>query len=443
MEKFNVLTNMKNGEPLSQEYLYPSGGKKVRTLPKDFKAYGMRTDELFGMNLFTAGGTALTITEGELDAMSVWQMMGGLKSRYQEPVVSMPSATPSGNLWKNCFEWMNSFKKIVLVVDKDDAGNSLANKINNLFPGKVYRVDTGQFKDANDWLVNGKAGDFKGAWLGASKYTPDNVLHSEKDLLKLFRDTPDHVYVPTGITDLDDKILGLMQSHFTVFKAPTGIGKTELMRYLEWNFIEREIPFATWHLEETKQRSLLGLVSYDLKRNVTRRDIINGEEGLVEKVEASIRKIAASECYYQFFLKEDQGADDLCQQIRFFKEAYDCKFVLFEPIQDVISSASAGEKEAELAALSVRLSKLAAELQVGIISIGHTNEDGDFKYCKMIGQRASVVISLHRDKESDDIDIKNTTALKIEKNRPTSEDGRAGEMSFDIQSFTMKQKEYY
>ena len=41
-----------------------------------------------------------------------------------------------------------------------------------------------------------------------------------------------------------------------------------------------------------------------------------------------------------------------------------------------------------LADLSVRLSKLSAELNVGIVTISHTNDDGQMKYCRMIGQRA-------------------------------------------------------
>jgi len=441
MEKFNVLTNMRDGEPVSQEYLYPSGGRKVRTLPKSFRAYDLRTDELFGMNLFTAGSKRVIITEGELDAMSVWQMMGGATNKYQEPVVSMPSATPSGQLWENCFKWLDSFKQIVLVIDKDDAGNKLVQKIGNLFPSKVYRVDTGEFKDANDWLTNGKPKDFLTAVLGAPRYTPDNVFHSFEELMGLYNNASNHVFVPTGIEDLDGKILGWMQSHFTVIKAHTGIGKTEIMRHMEWNFMQKGIPFASWHLEETKLRSLLGIVSYDLKRNVTRKTLIE-EAGLNIEVEESIKRIADNECYYQYFMQEDQGADDLMQQIRFFKEAYGCKFVLFEPIQDVITVSSASEKETALAELSVRLSKLASELEVGIITIAHTNEDGDPKYCKMIGQRASVIINLERDKNAEG-EMRDTTRLYVEKNRPTADVGEAGEVLFDLDSFTIRDKHNY
>ena len=92
-----------------------------------------------------------------------------------------------------------------------------------------------------------------------------------------------------------------------------------------------------------------------------------------------------------------------------------------------------------LADLSIRLSKLAAELNVGIVTIAHTNENGDPKYCKMIGQRASVIINLDRDKEATDFEERNTTYLRVEKNRPCSEEGAAGKMRFNSDSFTLRE----
>ena len=440
MQKYNVLTTLdQNGTPLEQEYPYPSGGKKIRKLPKSFTAVGLRNNELFGQDLFAAGcSKMITITEGELDAMSAWQMLGGADTHYNTPVVSLPSATPSKKFWAEALAYLGSFEKIVLSLDTDDAGNAIADKINNLFPNKVHRVDHGQFKDANDFLQADKGRDFKSAWFAAPKYMPDNIIHTEEALLKLFDDTPDHSYVPTGIYEFDAKAMGLMQGHFTVFKAPTGIGKTELMRYLENNFLQRDIPFATWHLEETKLRSVLGLVSYDLKTNVTRKDLIE-ERGMVDEVRGSIKKLASTGNFYQYYLKDGQGADDLVAQIRLMKEAYGCKFVMFEPIQDVITVSNEGNKESELAELSVRLSKVAADLNVGIVTIAHTNEEGDMKYCKMIGQRASVIVRLDRDKEAEDVQDRNTTQLVIEKNRPTSEEGKAGAMLFNTNTFTMEE----
>jgi twinkle protein len=433
MEDFGVLTYDDR-----QEYVYPSGGKKVRTLKeKGFYAKdGFKGDELFGMNFFTAGCSKIvTITEGELDALSVAQM---LKSSYTNPVVSLPSATPSRKLWENCKDWLNSFDKIVLSVDTDEAGNAVADKIAKLFPNKVYRVPHETYKDANEFLQAGKGNDFKSAWWNARKYTPENILNTTDQFLSLYNDTPEHQYVETGIVALDDKILGLMQGHFTVIKAPTGIGKTEVMRFLEYNMLQKGIPIAAWHLEETKLRSLLGLVSYDCKENLTRRDLID-EKKAHDRVVKSIESLTKDENFYQFYLGDGQGTEELLEQIRFFREACGVRYVFFEPIQDVVAGKNEASKEEILADLSVRLSKIAAELNVGIVTIAHTNDDGDPKYCKMIGQRASVIIDLSRDKESDDAEERNTTHITVQKNRPCSEEGRAGKMRFNPDTFTLRE----
>ena len=433
MKDYNVLTYDDR-----QEYIYPSGGIKVRKL--DEKAFyakdGFKGDELFGMNLYPAGCSKMvTITEGELDALSASQM---LKSQYTNPVVSLPSATPSKKLWENCKDWLGSFEKIILSVDNDEAGNALADRMARLFPNKIYRMQHGEYKDANDFLQAGKGADFKNLWWKPVKHTPENILNTADQFLKLYEDTPEHVYYPTGIVALDDKILGLMQGHFTVFKAPTGIGKTELMRFMEYSMLKQGIPIAAWHLEETKLRSLLGLVSYEVGDNLTRRDLIEEKEA-DSLVREAIGNITKDENFYQFYLGDGQGTDELIDQIRFFSQACDCKFVFFEPIQDVVVGTSEESKEAMLADLSIRLSKLAAELNVGIVTIAHTNENGDPKYCKMIGQRASVIIDLHRDKEADNMEERNTTYLKVEKNRPCSEEGQAGKLAFNLDTFMLRE----
>ena len=433
MQDFNVRTYKDR-----QEYIYPSGGIKVRKLSEKvfYTKDNFRGDELFGMNMFTAGSSKMvTVTEGELDALSVAQM---LKSGYTTPVVSLPSATPSRKLWENCKEWLDSFEKIVLSVDNDDAGNAVADRMAKLFPNKVYRVPHDKYKDANEFLQDNATQEFKSSWWNAKKYTPENILNTTDQFLSLYHDTPEHQYVPTGIEALDEKILGLMQGHFTVIKAQTGIGKTEVMRYLEYNFLKRSIPIAVWHLEETKLRTLLGLVSYELKDNVTRRDLID-DKGVEDKVVQAIENITKDELLYQFYLGDGQGSEELIDQIRFFSQACGCKFVFFEPIQDVVAGRSESTKEELLADLSIRLSKLSAELNVGIVTIAHTNEDGDPKYCKMIGQRASVIIDLQRDKEADNVEDRNTTYLSVQKNRPCSEEGRAGKMRFNMETFTLKE----
>ena len=439
---FNCHTYLDSeGVEKYQNYIYPSGGVKTRYFPKDFSAKNFKADELFGMNLWNAGsGKKVTITEGELDAMSAWQMCNSTK--YPSAFVSLPSSNPSRKLWANVSKWLDTFDQIILSIEHDDQGNAVAQRIANLFPNKVYRVQHDKYKDANEFLQAGAKSEFYNAWLHAKKYTPENVLNTPDQFLKLYNTTENHVYVPTGISDFDDLCMGLMQGHFTLFKAQTGIGKTEFMRYLELYILKNypDIPIAAWHMEETKLRSLLGLVSYDLKSNVTRKDLIE-EKDMHDKVEKSITNLTKNEKFFQFFLNDEDDPLDILSHIRYLSQACGVRYIFFEPIQDIAANTGGDEgKEQFLADLSVRLSKLAAELGVGIITIGHTNDDGQVKYCRMIEQRASVVVELQRDKMSEDVDDRNTTKLLVTKNRPVGPTGYAGQLKFNPDSFTLGEK---
>jgi twinkle protein len=438
MTFYKCSTQFQGSTPISQKYTYPNGKSKYRVFPKTFTTDpGFPSNEFYGMNLFNGGSAkSVTITEGELDAMSAFQMLGS-----KVPVVSLPSATPKRNILEHCKDWLDSFDKIYLSIDTDEKAEGFATSLMRLYPGKVYKVHHDKYKDANEFLQAGAVQSYVSAWNNARLYTPTNIINSTQDYLDLYDHTPEHNYIPTNIPELDSKILGLMQGQFTVMLAETGVGKTELMRKLEYNFIKNypDIVFASWHLEETKLRSLLGLVSYDLKDNLTRRDLIE-QKGKEAQVRESISNITKNGNYIQFSLNESSDIEDLVDQIRVLSQVYGCKYVMFEPIQDVLSISDEKEKESKLASLSIQLSKMASDLGIGIVTIAHTNDDGAPKYCKMIRQRASVVIEMVRDKSSDDPVEKNTLRLYVTKNRPASVEGPAGELVFDLDTFNLNCK---
>jgi len=432
MEKFNVKTD---GD--KQHYVYPSGGVKTRYIStKDFSASNLRSDELFGMNLFAVNASRIvTITEGELDAMSAWQMLSQ-GSTYVNPVVSLPSATPSGKLWEKCKGWLDSFEKIILSVDNDDAGRKVAERISLMFPRKVFVMNHGDHKDANDFLQAGDQKAYKGAWWGAKPYRPDDMLVDADDYLNLFDESPDFEYFTTGIPELDEKILGIDKGYFTVIQAPTGVGKTEVMRYLEYRCLTTSnYKFAYMHLEESKLRSVLGLVSYDLNDNLTLKKFID-EKGREEEVRESISKLTGGERMLQFSFHAEDGYEVLLDKIKYMKAAFDIDYVFFEPIQDLVHGE---DKEGKLADLSSRLGTMASDLDVGIVTIAHQNQNGDTMYATMIGKKAAFEILLERDQEAEDFQERNRTKVKVgRKNRVGLGNGPAGALDFDVDTYTLK-----
>lgn len=407
---------------------YPNATKS-RKLPKSITCHGT-LDKFFGQEDYS-GGKNITITEGEEDRCSVIQMMGDY------PTVSVPGASPSKTFWENARQYLRHFEKIVLSVDNDEPGNELATKFFKIFPGKVYRVNHGKYKDANEFLQNGDGQDYKSAWWNAQKVKPDGINTTAEDFLKVYDETPDYEYFTTGIAGLDQKMLGIHKGAFTMVLAPTGIGKTEFFRYLEYRcFKHSDYSFAFCHGEETELRSLLGLSSYEIQTNVTRKDLVQ-DKGLEKEVKDTLVKFGVSERMYQFKIALDADVDDIVDEIRFLATAMGVDFFFIEPIQDFISG-DTSTKENKLTDLANKMKRMCPELNIGIVIIAHANEDGDAKYCKSLTQSAAYEIALDRDADAEENEEKNRTYVSVgRKNRTGGGSGPAGSLTFSIDTYNL------
>ena len=456
-EFYGILTGVDNGKDVTRVYPYPHM-PKTRVLPKDFSHNkGFKNNMLFGMDRFNAGSSKyLTIVEGEDDVPSAYQMLG---KKY--PVVGMAGGSAKQVL-KNpeCKAYIDAFESIILATDGDDAGDAAASTFERTFPNRCYRVKMTKHKDPNDYLTAGDSSDFLYAWINRKKYVPENIFNTTEQFVEIIRDDKGSMYLPTGIKDFDAKCLGLFQGYWTLFQAPEGIGKTEFMRKLEYGILSEHptVPIAVMHLEETKKRSLLGLASYVLNKDVTLQDtevVTNskGEEEIIylpsykgtpeEEVLEAIKSFTDRENFYQFTLGVDEDPESILDQIRYFSEVCGVRYVFFEPIQDLgYSRQDDSSLEQWLSSLSTKMARLCSELGVGVITIAHENDDGQIRDCRMIGKRAGVVVKLERDQQSTDDDERNTTTLTVLKNRPVGNTGFAGQLLFDPSSFTISEKEY-
>ena len=429
LEKCGVYFTDLNGKT-TVHYAYKNGTKH-RELPKTIRNSG-KMDTFYGQEDYNGGGGILTITEGEEDRLSVITMMGDY------PCVSVPSATPSKEFWDNAREYLKGFEKIYLSLDSDEPGNNLADKFYRMFPGKVYRVAHTKYKDANEFLLNGATKEYKSAWWNAQKVKPSSILCTEDDFIKLYNETPNYEYFPTGIPDLDKKILGIHKGAFTVVLAETGIGKSELFRYFEYKCLKStDYSIAICHGEETQLRSLLGLVSYEIGANVTRKDLIE-DGGYETQVKEGIKALTKDEKLYQFTIKVDDGVDDIVDQVRFLATAFGVDYIFLEPIQDFISAKNTSEKESLLTDLTNKLKRLAPELNVGIVVIAHANKEGEAKYCASIVQGAAYEIRIERAVDSEDREEANTTKVFVgRKNRTGGGSGPAGSLTFDVDTYML------
>lgn len=171
LEYFDIRigVSQEDGEtPILHYYPYYKGsdlmGYKARLIEnKRMWSIGDCTDvDFFGWDqAVAAGGKKIFITEGELDAASLYQICkdanaGTRYAEFEPAVVSIPhgAAQAAKFIAKKLTDIRKIFKEIVLVFDMDEAGKKAVEEVLKIVPdAKVANLPE---KDVNDCLVKGK-----------------------------------------------------------------------------------------------------------------------------------------------------------------------------------------------------------------------------------------------------------------------------------------------
>lgn len=94
----------------------------------------------------------ILIAEGEICKLS-WNE-AGIDFALSVPNGASKGSNVSLDYLDNCWEYFNNKKKIILATDNDEAGMILREELSRrLGKGRCYKIDFGDVKDANDYLV--------------------------------------------------------------------------------------------------------------------------------------------------------------------------------------------------------------------------------------------------------------------------------------------------
>ena len=433
MEFFGVKTN-----DHKQVYPYPNGTNKVRVLPKDFsKTSGFKADSLFGSNLFPVNSSKMiTICEGELDAMSAHQMLSG--GGYTNPVVSLPSASPNGKLWENVSVYLDSFDKIILSVDNDKRGREVAEVLFDLFPSKVFIMDHGAHKDANDFLMANQGRAYKSAWWGAKKYSPAGFTAGAEEWLKAVHEETPYEYTPTFSEALNNNIRGWVKGGITVVKAPPGTGKTSVFRAAQHDLVvNKGMRVGVLHMEEMKSTTARGMATYHLGKNVNTAEDQEFYGITNEQLDIAISEVVEDNKFVAFEVNPQDPIEDTLKQAKYAVPVYGCDSLFVDHLQRLAYLSGVDGATASLTELGVRLVEFSKRRNVGIICISHVNDDGKTKYAKSIEEEAIMLIELKRDMKAEGDDA-NYTTVEVTKNRPYSRLGESGRLHYNPETTIVK-----
>jgi len=379
---------------------------------------------LFGQHLYPPGGKYITITEGELDCLAAYQMMGS-----QWPCVSVKDGAAAAlKCCKQAYEYLDSFDSIIISFDSDDQGRAAALEVANLFGPKAKIMShSTAFKDACEYLVAGSGEKFVKDWWSATPYIPDDLVNAY-DLKDSILERKKAVCVPSPWQGYDDLTYGFRLGEMVTLAGGAGMGKTSMMRELEYHFLmTTEYKLGGLFLEETAETSAEGMISLNanIPFHIPGRFNSETEAAWHEGHEACFADKRVT--YFTVFGGQFER---VLSRIRFLAKGLDCKVIFLDHIGMMVSGDNKMDERKQLDFITDQLKKITVELDVLLIVVAHTrrqtgkpHEEGrqvslaDIRGTAGIGQLSNLVIGCERDGQHEDIVERNTTTVRVLKNR--------------------------
>lgn len=426
IKKFSIDVCVDKTVDVAHRYPYFKDGKHVankvrRRLEKDFYWEGDPSGaELFGQHLFPPGcAEGITVVEGEIDAPSAWVLHG---SRY--PVVSVPSTGQAVKACKENYEYLNSFKKIVLCFDNDtgkdgkNPGQEAAKKVAEMFaPSKCHIMKLQHGNDPSEYRQKGIASSvFVSEWWKAEPYRPDG-LKTGSSMWDEIANRPSHFSIDYPWPALNQKTYGIRLSEAVLLMADTGVGKTSVFKEIEHSIlknpevIEKGYGVGILHLEEPNFDTAVGLMSIEANKPFHLPDTVK----TVEEMKKAYDDVVNTD---RLILYDHFGSNDIDEILRKVRHmvVMGCRYIFIDHLSIIVSDQS-GDERKQLDEISTKLKTLTMELNIAVFCVIHTNRDGQARGSAGPEKVANIHLSLHRAKKDPDDWRRNVLKIEIEKNR--------------------------
>ena len=403
-------------------------GTKTRfTKLKEFSIQGnTKYSGLFGEHLFSKNKYCI-ITEGELDALSAYQMFK--TDKYETPVVSIKNGITSAvKDVKNSLDWLEQFDNVIVNFDNDEQGKEGALKVAELFsPGKCKIMHLpNDFKDASDCLSKNKIQTYVKAFWDAKVFAPDGIINANSLFDEITKPTIKS-FVQYPFEELNKITYGIRPSELVTFTAGSGLGKTQVMREIIHHIIKStQDNIGLLMLEETPVITSKGLMSIEANQRLHLPDVHLSKE----EMKTYFDKTVGTGRVFMFDHFGSNSIDNIVSRVRFLAKGLDCKYIVIDHVSIIVSDQSHGDERRALDEIMTRLRTLVQETGVAMMVVSHLrrpdgkgHEEGaatslsQLRGSASIGQLSDIVIGLERDAQNDDPEVRSTTRVRVLKNR--------------------------
>lgn len=418
---------------------------KKRLPGKVFPSEGpINNTALFGMNCFNSGGRSIVVTEGETDALAAYQLQG---SKW--PAVSVRSSSTALADCKRNYEWLDTFDSVVICFDNDEPGRKAARQVAELFAGKAKVMSfPAEYNDPVDLLRAGAKGKdaWKTAFFGAEQFTPDGILAGSSmwEMVNTPLETAPVQYPWEG---LNKPTYGLRTGELVVVGAGSGLGKSQWCREVAWAAMQQtDWNMGCLFMEESPRKTALSFMSLAIRKLLH----LPGVEATEEERRSAFEATLGTDRLFFFDHFGSTNIDNVVARCRYMAKAHDCKLLIVDHVSIIVSGGANGDERKALDEVMTKLRTLCQELDVAMIVVSHLkrpdgkgHEDGGLTSLSQlrgsgaIAQLADIVIGLERNGQADTEDERNTTRMRVLKNRFSGETGLAAAARYDNETGRM------
>lgn len=315
------------------------------------------------------GSKRLYITEGEIDAMSLFsvimQRQAGTAYANDKPaVVSIPhgAAGADKDLAKIQGEIRKYFKEIVLVFDMDEAGKKAVEETLKIFPdAKVASLPQ---KDVNECVLEGNIKALFNAVVFNSEKPKNTRLIDADELFEAAKEQA-HFGLSWPWRTTTEQTRGIRFGETIYIGAGAKMGKSEVVNALAAHLIvEHGLKIFMAKPEEANKKTVK-LIAGKIAGKIFHDPKIEFDEAAYDEACQKMRGKVKLVNLYQHL-----GWDTLKQDIR-AAAADGCKAIFIDPITNLTNGMESGEANIKLQEIAQELSAMALDLDVVIFIFCH------------------------------------------------------------------------
>ena len=447
-------------------------GYKKRVLPKDFGKGNIGitglSNDFSGQHLFRTGGKYVVITGGEIDKLSVAQMLRDYQiSRGQDDYdrTAVVSCTAGeGSLAKQCaanYDWLNSFDNIIFCGDSDEVGKAAVAEAVTKLPDDKIKIMTLSMKDANEMLVAGKHKQFISNYFDAKPLIPDDVKTSKQadDEIEEELGRP-KIPLPPFMHSLQRAMAGGIPLGYMVnLGAVTGGGKTTIINEMVYYWIfNSPVKIGILSLELTAGQYQTALLSRHIGYKINLIEDPKEAVAFVKQphIQSARKELREDEYGAERYVLLDERSGSLeavKKQILKLIKKYSCKLLVIDPINDLFEGSNLEDQTDFIKFLKQVIKDGISVFNVCHVTKGKTQVDkegnvmvrqlteDDFSgVTNLIKSGGCNIVAMRNKSETDEVK-KNTTDVDILKCRWTGYTGFVGSWYYDTTSHTLYDKQ--